>query len=660
MLGAAPWIVRAVWNALPDDGSPILRGHVFHKRIDDAAAAEGATWTTEDVEGAVVMLLAAQRVHEDEDGICRGVPEGFGWRQRHESSLTTYLYPIGCDNFCESALAEVRMEDRLWVWQWKIKGGDWTLASEKGLGEEPARRAAERACWAAGLFGEQRAVASAAFSPAAVVTIATDRLLRAVVDALPTDGSSVPRDAAFYEWVARATDRPETTWAVDGAIRELIARGRVFWDERGLCRGIPDGFVLIRPHADAYYLHPTPADRQPAIALILGEVGTWSWKLSGSTAWNVCDGLNEGMRAVARACWTAGIFAKHMQPKPQRHRILDGFTRAARYDDAHRRSIWYRENPDGSLEMRAGREGGDDHVRLAPGDVVTAKTLAALASLLRCNAWATEQTERVWNLDEVDEHVGPFGFWEQDRALNAEQIDRLCRANMVAGRPWGSAEVDMLALCGAGTDADAEVKRLRSEHSLALACAEQAQRIAIAAEAEFAAVGAALRKNSVPPNEGDSPTTAEQAVLAYLSSGDEFDWTYEHIHDRCGGASAIAALEHLVTQGVVTRTHGQPGEIFSYYAIAAPAKLTARHVSSFRSVFLERKRIAFSLNDQVRGAWLLSDGREVLLARYILMVADGHRVYVGVYPAEAGAGLAVQCVMAVPAGQDPFPLRSQI
>lgn len=128
-------------------------------------------------------------------------------------------------------------------------------------------------------------------------------------------------------------------------------------------------------------------------------------------------------------------------------RPLDGFKRAARYDSARRRSIWYRQNQDGSLELRAGREGGDEHMRLAPGEVVTADTLTSLAELLRCNAWATEMTEDALSLDEVDEHMGPFGLRAQNRALDAEQIDRLCRANMRNGRPWGCAEVDLLALC---------------------------------------------------------------------------------------------------------------------------------------------------------------------------------------------------------------------
>jgi hypothetical protein len=140
-------------------------------------------------------------------------------------------------------------------------------------------------------------------------------------------------------------------------------------------------------------------------------------------------------------------------------RPLDGFTRAARYDDAHRRSIWYRQNLDGSLELRAGREGGDAHVRLVRGEIVTAETIGALANLLRCNAYATEETEDAWILDEVDEHVGPFDLREQNRTLDAEQIDRLCRANMIAGRPWGCAEVDALAFHGVNTHPTTRIVR---------------------------------------------------------------------------------------------------------------------------------------------------------------------------------------------------------
>lgn len=190
-----------------------------------------------------------------------------------------------------------------------------------------------------------------------------------------------------------------------------------------------------------------------------GHVLWWWWTEDARVLWhNGFQSINQAERdALDHIHSVLGpIVAWEREPESSsatthgHRRPLDGFKRAARYDSARRRSIWYRQNQDGSLEMRAGREGGDDHVRLAPGDVVTAETIASLAELLRCNAWATELTELTedaLSLDEVDEYVGPFGLRAQNRALDAEQIDRLCRANMRDGRPWGCADVDLLVLC---------------------------------------------------------------------------------------------------------------------------------------------------------------------------------------------------------------------
>ena len=81
---------------------------------------------------------------------------------------------------------------------------------------------------------------------------------------------------------------------------------------------------------------------------------------------------------------------------------------------------------------------------------------------------------------------------------------------------------------------------------------------------------------------------------------------------------------------------------------------TAPTVAVFSSRPLQTKLRAAMRAGTLRHAWRLSDGREVLLTERLCHVHDGRRVYSAPYPSSAGAGLAVQCVMAVAPGCDPF------
>ena len=76
---------------------------------------------------------------------------------------------------------------------------------------------------------------------------------------------------------------------------------------------------------------------------------------------------------------------------------------------------------------------------------------------------------------------------------------------------------------------------------------------------------------------------------------------------------------------------------------------TATRADSFNGSPVSSQNLGF-----VRGAWLLSNGREVLLTLEKCYCRDGARIYSAPYPLSAGAGLAVQCVMATKPGWDPF------
>lgn len=82
--------------------------------------------------------------------------------------------------------------------------------------------------------------------------------------------------------------------------------------------------------------------------------------------------------------------------------------------------------------------------------------------------------------------------------------------------------------------------------------------------------------------------------------------------------------------------------------------VTATRISEFVSPALEKQRIRGAWARSVRGAWRLSDGREVLIVGERCFVADGANVYQGRHPLPAGAGLALQCVMATEPGTDPW------
>ena len=81
---------------------------------------------------------------------------------------------------------------------------------------------------------------------------------------------------------------------------------------------------------------------------------------------------------------------------------------------------------------------------------------------------------------------------------------------------------------------------------------------------------------------------------------------------------------------------------------------TAKTVTAFSSRPLQTKLRAAMRAGTLRHAWRLSDGREVLLTERLCHVHDGRRVYSAPYPSSADVGMAVQAVMAVERGRDPF------
>lgn len=121
-----------------------------------------------------------------------------------------------------------------------------------------------------------------------------------------------------------------------------------------------------------------------------------------------------------------------------------GWKRAAAFDSCERRSIWYRENDDGSIELCGGREGDDEYVMIAPGSEVTAEIVRGIEGVLRHNAWAVEQDcQAVTGLEEQDYYVGRDGTYRQCRSLTGEDTWKKCRSNMIEGRPWGCAEAEL-------------------------------------------------------------------------------------------------------------------------------------------------------------------------------------------------------------------------
>ena len=108
--------------------------------------------------------------------------------------------------------------------------------------------------------------------------------------------------------------------------------------------------------------------------------------------------------------------------------------------------------------------------------------------------------------------------------FEAETADQICAAE---------SEVERLRERAAALEAD--VLRLRSEIALALACTEQAQHIAAKAEAELAAITAALDGQPLPPDAGErarrvgdvrsAATAAERARWERRIIGVEVDST---------------------------------------------------------------------------------------------------------------------------------------
>ena len=86
----------------------------------------------------------------------------------------------------------------------------------------------------------------------------------------------------------------------------------------------------------------------------------------------------------------------------------------------------------------------------------------------------------------------------------------------------------------------------------------------------------------------------------------------------------------------------------------APEQVAAKTVAEFSSIPLQTKLRAAMRAGTLRHAWRLSDGREVLLTERLCHVHDGRRVYSAPYPSSADVGMAVQAVMAVARGCDPF------
>lgn len=58
-----------------------------------------------------------------------------------------------------------------------------------------------------------------------------------------------------------------------------------------------------------------------------------------------------------------------------------------------RRGVWVRETDDLEVEFCAGREGDDEHARLAPGAALDAATMVALRAIAARAAWSRELAE---------------------------------------------------------------------------------------------------------------------------------------------------------------------------------------------------------------------------------------------------------------------------
>jgi len=76
------------------------------------------------------------------------------------------------------------------------------------------------------------------------------------------------------------------------------------------------------------------------------------------------------------------------------HEDVSTWTLIAMHDEAGRRGVWYRADIEpgsqvNTIELCAGREGGDDFVRLRIGETLTYEKMQKLLQLLSTGSWMT-------------------------------------------------------------------------------------------------------------------------------------------------------------------------------------------------------------------------------------------------------------------------------
>jgi hypothetical protein len=117
---------------------------------------------------------------------------------------------------------------------------------------------------------------------------------------------------------------------------------------------------------------------------------------------------------------TTKLLAADEIEKCEPHPYYPGFVRATPYDDAGRRAMWIKFDPaTTTLEIRAGREGGDCYVSLAAGQTLDARTVLELLDAL----------ERVRNDCGGDAGMSP---WEEQEAAEILGDCRFARTRLLA------------------------------------------------------------------------------------------------------------------------------------------------------------------------------------------------------------------------------------